>query len=84
MRTSEQQHRVVWVDRDWRGEWEVSLPDVRSCVTCETLDDARRLAYLHAARILPCELVIRDAYHRVIDHKIVDRASAPASSGVAP
>ena len=83
MKISEQGHRVVWVDRDCRGDWEVSLPDGRTCVTCETLDDARRLAYLHAARILPCELVIRDAYHRVVDHEIIDRASALTSSGLA-
>ena len=37
------------------------------CVVGETLNDARRLAYIDAARILPCELVIRDAYHRVVD-----------------
>ena len=71
MTPSEQQHRVVCVDRDWRGDWEVSLPDGRTCLGCETLDDARRLAHLLATRILPCELVIRDAYHRVVDHEIL-------------
>ena len=71
----------MWIDRDWRGDWEVSLLDGVTCVACETLDDARRLAYLHAARILPCELVIRDAYHLVVDHEIIDRA--PASSSAA-
>jgi len=81
MSTRKQQGRVVLVDRDWHGDWEVSLPDGRTCVTCETLDDARRLAYLHAARILPCELVIRDAYHRVVDHEIIDRASATVRPG---
>ncbi len=83
MSPRKQQDRVVLVDRDWHGDWEVSLPDGRTCVTCETLDDARRLAYLHAARILPCKLVIRDAYHRVVDHEIIDRASAPARAGAA-
>jgi hypothetical protein len=39
------------------------------------------LAYLQAARILPCELVIRDAYHRVVDHEVIDRASAPSRPG---
>ncbi len=77
------QDRVVLVDRDWHGDWEVSLPGGSTCVTCETLDDARRLAYLHAARILPCELVIRDAYHRVVDHEIIDRASALVRAGAA-
>ena len=78
---SKQRDRVVLVDRDWHGEWEVLLPDGRDCVTCDTLDDARRLAYLQAARIFPCELVIRDAYHRVVDHEVIDRASAPSRPG---
>ncbi|HUA02578.1 MAG TPA: hypothetical protein VMB27_01670 [Solirubrobacteraceae bacterium] len=74
MSTRKQQDRVVLVDRDWHGDWEVSLPDGRRCATCETLDVARRVAYRQAVRILPCELVIRDAYHRVVDHEIVDHA----------
>jgi hypothetical protein len=83
MNTRRQQDRVVLVDRDCHGGWEVSLPDGGTCVICETLDDARRLAYLHAARTRPCELVIRDAYHRVVDHEIIERATAPARPGVA-
>lgn len=83
MGPGESEHRVVSVDRGWHGDWEVTLPDGRTCVTCETLDDARRLAYLHAARILPCELVIRDAYHRVVDHEIIDWTGAPARPGAA-
>lgn len=81
MSKREYEHRIVWVDRDWRGDWQVLLPDGRTCVSCETLDDARRLAYLHAARMLPCELVIRDAYHRVVDHEVIDRAAMSAGSG---
>jgi len=81
--STRKQDRVVLVDRDWHGDWEVLLPDGRTCVTCATLDDARRLAYRHAARIRPCELVIRDAYHRVVDREIIDRASAPAPPGAA-
>jgi hypothetical protein len=81
MSPNQQQHRVVCVDRDWHGDWSVSLPDGRTCVTCETLEDARRLAYLHAARILPCELVVRDAYHRVVDHEIIDRVTGATGPG---
>ncbi|MBV8218545.1 MAG: hypothetical protein JO325_08765 [Solirubrobacterales bacterium] len=77
------QDRVVLVDRDWHGDWEVLLPDGSTCVTCDTLDDARRLAHLQAARIRPCELVIRDAYHRVVGHEVIDRASAPLPRGAA-
>jgi hypothetical protein len=47
------------------------LPDGRSCIVCDTLDDARRQAQLYADRRHPCEVVIRDAYHRVIDRESV-------------
>jgi hypothetical protein len=57
---------AVRVDRSYRGGWEVLLPDGRPCIVCDTLDDARRQAHIYADR-QPCELVIRDAYHRVID-----------------
>ena len=77
------EHRIVRVDRDWHGDWEVFLGDGRTCVTCETLDDARRLAYLHAGRMLACEVVIRDAYHRVIDHALIDSTGVPAGPGAA-
>jgi hypothetical protein len=70
--------QTVCVDRDWRGLWEVSLPGGCISVPCETLDDARRLAYVHAVRSRPCELVVRDAYHRVIDHEIIERDVAAA------
>jgi hypothetical protein len=61
----------------------VVLPDGRDSVTCETLDDACRLAVVYAVRILPCELVVRDAYHRVIDHEMINRRSATAGLGSA-
>lgn len=58
----------VRVDPGYRGGWQVSFPDGRPIV-CDTLDDARREAQRFAGRSHPCELVIRDAYHRVIDRK---------------
>jgi hypothetical protein len=57
---------AVRVDRSYHGRWEVLLPDGGSCIVCDTLDDARRQAQLYVDRRHPCELVIRDAYHRVI------------------
>ena len=35
-------------------------------VTFETLEGARRAAYLYAARGRPCKLIARDAYQRVV------------------
>jgi hypothetical protein len=39
---------------------------------CGTLADARRVAYQCAARRHPCELVVCDAYHRVMQREIID------------
>jgi len=52
--------------RNERGAWEIQLPGQEQPVTYETLDDARRAAYLYAARRRPCTLIARDAYQRVV------------------
>ena len=51
----------------------VSSPDGRTAATCESLEDARRLARLSAARAKPCELIVCDAYHRVVEHEFIRR-----------
>ena len=65
---------TVLIDFDGHGLWEVEVADRDARVGCETLDDARRVAYLYAARKRPCELIVRDAYHRVVEHELVDGA----------
>jgi hypothetical protein len=62
---------TVWVNRNLRGTWEVVVPDRRGPLVCKTLDDARRVGRAYAARTRPCELVIRDAYHRVIARDLI-------------
>lgn len=64
--------RAVRVDLGRRGNWEVMLSDQRDRITCETLAAARRLAHRYAAHRHPCELVVFDAYHRVLQHEIID------------
>lgn len=64
---------TVLLHLDSRGRWSVDLPG-GSEVICETLDDARRVAYLCAARRRPCELLMQDAYHRVVRREFVDGA----------
>jgi len=71
--------RTVHVQRDASGKWEVALPDRRTRVTCETLDDAKRIGYLWAARRHPCELIIRDAYYRVLSREFIGGAGGQAS-----
>jgi len=72
---------TVRVDRNGRGAWEVAMPGKRKAVTCETLDDARRVAYLCVARMRPCELIVCDAYHRVVHHEFIDGHAGPAGTG---
>ena len=54
------------------GRWEVVLPGRRTGLTYETLDDACKVAYRAAAHTRPCELVVHDAYHRVVHHEVIN------------
>jgi len=64
--------RTVRVDPNGRGDWEIELSDQVNVVTCETLDEAQRVAYLFATRRQPCELIVRDAYHRILHYELID------------
>ena len=72
---------TVHVDLNRQGCWEVALPDQGELVTLETLDDARRVAYLCAAHRRPCELIVCDAYHRVLYREFIDGHGDPAGTG---
>lgn len=72
---------TVSVDRTGRGAWEVAMPDQRERVTRETLENARRVAYPCAARRRPCELIVCDAYHRVLHHEHINGRGDPAGTG---
>ncbi|MGO9890853.1 MAG: hypothetical protein ACLP0L_23545 [Solirubrobacteraceae bacterium] len=72
-------YSTVRVDVNGRGGWEVTLPGQRDGITFETLDEAQRVAYLCAAHRHPCELVVRDAYHRVLHREFIDRGEPAAS-----
>jgi hypothetical protein len=63
---------TVHVGLNNRGQWEVALPAASEPVRCETLDVARSVAYRCAMRSRPCELVVRDAYHRVVQRELID------------
>jgi hypothetical protein len=45
-------------------------------VLCSTLDDAVRMGYRYASDGEGCELVVRDAYHRVLRHELVSASGA--------
>lgn len=63
---------TVRVDISTHGAWEVALSDRGEPVTCESLDEARRVAYRCAADRRPSELILCDAYHRVVRRELVD------------
>jgi hypothetical protein len=63
---------TVCVDFNVHGAWDVELPYEREPVTCETLDEATRVAYQCASDRRPCELIVRDAYHRVLRRELVN------------
>ncbi len=63
--------RTVRVDLGRAGGWEVALPDQRELVRCRTLDEAQRVAYHCASHEHPCEVVVFDAYHRVLRRELV-------------
>jgi hypothetical protein len=59
------------------GKWDVVLPG-GARVTCGTLDEAKRVAYLSAPHQHPCELIVQDAYHRVLHHERIGGDATPS------
>ncbi len=74
---------TVRVQHSPRGPWEVALPGGDERVVCETLEDARRVGYVWAAQRRPCELIVCDAYHRVLRRERLNGQSdtAPDRAG---
>jgi hypothetical protein len=64
---------TICVDFNDHGDWEIVVPDERDRQTCPTLDEAVRVAHLRAVDWRPCELVVRDAYHRVSRREHITR-----------
>jgi hypothetical protein len=73
-----------------RGQWEVVLPGRRRPLRCRDLDEAQRAAYVFAERSRPCEVVVHDAYHRVVrrdlinGHRISAETAAPTARSNTP
>jgi hypothetical protein len=63
---------TLCIDPDGRGAWDLVISEEMEHVSCATLDDAKRVAYRRAADRRPCELIVRDAYHRVIGRELID------------
>lgn len=67
---------IVYVNPTHRG-WEVVMPDRREPLACETLHEARRVAHLHLTHTQGYELIVHDAYHRVLERELIDRRPFP-------
>jgi len=75
----------VCVQHHPRGHWEVLVLGSKGRISCETLEDARRIAYLSVAHAQDCELVVRDAYNRVLQRELIDgHRSGPTERGLVP
>jgi hypothetical protein len=63
---------LIRVDMNSHGYWDVASSDPESHDTFQTLDDARRVAFRRAAHTKRYELVVFDAYHRVVQHEVLE------------
>jgi hypothetical protein len=74
---------AINVGRRGRGGWEVAVPGRSERLICETLDGATRAGHRSAADLGACELIVHDAYHRVVQHERLDGrdGSGAVSSG---
>jgi len=64
--------RTVSVDLNRHGAWDITLPNQLDPINCGSLHEARRVAYRLAAGWRPCEVVICDAYRRVVHRQLID------------
>jgi hypothetical protein len=71
---------TVNVECGRRGRWQVALPGRQQPVVCDTLDDAIRIGYSSARRQRGCELVVRDAYNRVVRREVIAGDDAASES----
>jgi hypothetical protein len=71
--------RKVRVELSRRGDWDVELSDQDNRMSCETLEEVERVAQICAAYRQPCELVVCDAYHRVLHRELIDASADQAT-----
>ena len=65
--------QTVQVNHNRRGDWEIALPGEQNRVTCGTLAEALRTACQCAIQRQPCNLIVIDAYHRVLRDELIDQ-----------
>jgi hypothetical protein len=69
-------NRTVRVLPTRTGVWEITHPESGEPVVCGTLHEARVIAQRHASHRPPCDVIVFDAYHRVLQRVAVEPATA--------
>ena len=71
---------LIQIQRRRGNEWEVSIPSRHHRVICNSFQEAAKRGYQLAASEAECDVVLHDAYHRVVRRERVrgDRARQPA------
>jgi hypothetical protein len=62
----------ICVHADHRGGWEVRLPHGAEPVRCDTLDEAENAALAAAPPTRRCDVVVHDAYERVLYRNMLE------------
>jgi len=73
---------TVRVEHNASGS-QVTLPDDSRRVTCETLDDARRIAYLCAAHTRRCDRSCTTRATAGFTHELIDAHTPPEKEKIA-
>ena len=62
---------IVCIQSSSNGCWDVTTVGAQRPISCETLDDARCVAYLTIAHGHRCELIVRDTQHHVLHRELI-------------
>jgi hypothetical protein len=67
------------VDLNRRGDRDIEPSDQDGRVSCDTPEEAERVAHICAAYRQPCELVLCEAYNRVMHRGLIDASADRAA-----
>jgi hypothetical protein len=63
-----------------RGRWTVTISDRDEALFCESLAEARHVARSCAEARRPCEVVVHDAYERVLEYEVLPGPTGEGSA----
>jgi hypothetical protein len=71
---------LIEIQRRRGDEWEVAVSSRQQRLICPTFQEAARRGYQLAADEADCEVVVHDAYHRVVRRERLRRPAASVRS----